>query len=78
MPLLWIGLLLVLLRWFEIGPFATLSWWWVLAPLGAAALWFEGLEKFFGLDRRQVDAVEWEKRRKTRVEHQFHQPENRR
>jgi small Trp-rich protein len=78
MPLLWIGLLLVLLRWFEIGPFATLSWWWVLAPLGAAALWFEGLEKFFGLDRRQVDAGLAPLLPFHRVEHQFHQPENRR
>jgi small Trp-rich protein len=78
MPLLWIGLLLVLLKWFEIGPIATLSWWWVVAPLGAAVLWFEGLERVFGRDRRQVDAVEWEKRRKARVEQQFSQPQNRR
>ncbi len=78
MPLLWIGVVLVLLRWLEIGPFATLSWWWVLAPLIAAAAWFEGLEKLFGRDRRQVDAVEWEKRRKDRVAHQFHQNEPRR
>jgi small Trp-rich protein len=78
MPLLWIGLLLVLLKWLEIGPFATLSWWWVLAPLAGAAVWFEGLEKLFGRDRRQVDSVEWEKRRKDRVDHQFRQQETRR
>ena len=71
MPLLWVGLLLVLLKWLEVGPFAGLSWWWVLAPLAAAALWFEGLERVFGRDRRQVDAVEWEQRRKDRVSDLF-------
>ncbi|HYF60229.1 MAG TPA: TIGR04438 family Trp-rich protein [Burkholderiaceae bacterium] len=71
MPLLWIGAVLVLLRWLEIGPFATLSWWWVLAPLGVAFAWFEGLEKLFGRDKRQVDAIEWERRRQERVSEQF-------
>ncbi len=71
MPLLWIGLLLVLLKWLEVGPVAQLSWWWILAPLAAAAVWFEWLERLFGFDRRQVDAVEWEKRRKDRVARQF-------
>lgn len=74
MPLLWIGVLLVLLRWFEVGPFATLSWWWVLAPLGLAILWFEGLERIFGFDRRQVEQVEYERRRKARVAEQFAPP----
>jgi small Trp-rich protein len=73
MPLVWIGGLLVLCRWLELGPFATLSWWWVLAPLGVALLWFEGLERVFGRDRRQVDAIEWEKRRKDRVASLFQQ-----
>jgi small Trp-rich protein len=75
MPLLWIGVLLVALKWLEIGPFATLSWWWVLAPLCAAAVWFEGLEKLFGRDRRKVDTIEWEKRRRDRVSQAFQQPD---
>ena len=78
MPMLWIGAALVLLRWLEIGPFATLSWWWVLAPLAAAALWFEGVEKLFGRDRRQVDSIEWERRRKERVARQFEAQDPRR
>jgi small Trp-rich protein len=73
MPLLWIGVLLVMLKWFELGPFAALSWWWVLAPLGGALLWFEGLEKLFGRDRRKVDSIEWEKRRRERVSQGFQQ-----
>jgi small Trp-rich protein len=78
MWLLWIGVGLVLLKWLELGPFATLSWWWVLAPLAATAVWFEGLEKVFGRDKRQVDAVEWEKRRKERVADLFQQNDSRR
>jgi small Trp-rich protein len=74
MPLLWIGALLVILRLLEIGPFATLSWWWVLAPLAASVLWFEWLERVFGRDKRQVEAVEWEQRRRERVGKQFEVP----
>ncbi|MEI7443401.1 MAG: TIGR04438 family Trp-rich protein [Burkholderiales bacterium] len=74
MALLWIGVLLVLLRWFEVGPFAGLSWWWVLAPLGLAFLWFEAFERIFGFDRRQVDQMESERRRKERVAAQFAPP----
>jgi small Trp-rich protein len=78
MWLLWIGVGLVLLRWFEVGPFAALSWWWVLAPLVGAAVWFEGVEKLFGRDKRQVDAVEWERRRKERVAEAFNRNDPRR
>ena len=78
MWLLWIGVGLVLLRWLELGPVAGLSWWWVLAPLLVAAMWFEGLEKLFGRDKRQVDAVEWERRRKERVAEAFNQNDPRR
>jgi small Trp-rich protein len=78
MWLLWMGVGLVLLRWFEIGPFGGLSWWWVLAPLAGAAVWFESLERLFGLDKRRVDAVAHEKRRKDRVAEQFHQHKTRR
>ena len=74
MALVWIGVLLVLMRWFELGPIAELSWWWVLAPLGLAIVWFEALERLFGQDRRQVEQVEYERRRKERVATQFAPP----
>ena len=50
---------------------ATTSWWWTLSPFVAALIWFEFLEKLFGLDRRNVEHKEWEKRRKERVAEQF-------
>jgi small Trp-rich protein len=35
-----IGLILLALKVLEIGPFASWSWWVVLAPFGLAALWW--------------------------------------
>ena len=71
MPLLWIGVVGVLLKWLEIGPFTELSWWWVCAPLIGAIFWFEALERTFGFDRRQTEHVQYEKIRKERVAARF-------
>jgi small Trp-rich protein len=62
----WIGVLAVILKYMEIGPFATISWLWVLAPLGVAFAWFEIFEPMFGRDKRK-DIGEIEKERKARV-----------
>jgi small Trp-rich protein len=40
MYLLGLGLVLILLKYMEIGPVATWSWLVVLAPLAGAALWW--------------------------------------
>jgi small Trp-rich protein len=77
MYLLWIGVVFLLLKLLEIGPLAQWSWWWVLAPLAAAVLWFEALEKVFGRDRRKLEQVESERLRKERVAQQFRQPDGR-
>lgn len=77
MYLLWIGVVLVLLRYLELGPVADVSWWWILTPLAAAFLWFEVFERMFGRDRRQVESIEWENRRKERVAQQFQDPRRR-
>ncbi len=71
MYLVWLGLVLVALRWLEIGPVAGWSWWWVLSPLAVALVWFEFLEQPLGRDRRQVETVEFEERRRKRVDEQF-------
>lgn len=73
MYVLWIGVLMVGLKLAEIGPFATLDWLYVLAPLGVAFLWFEVFEKMFGRDKRNVEHVAYEKARKDRVKAQFEQ-----
>lgn len=74
MWLVWSGVVLLLCKWFEVGPVAEWSWWWVLAPFLAAFVWFEFFEKMFGRDRRQVEHVEWQKRARDRVRENFQQP----
>ena len=40
MYLLGLGLILLVMKYLEIGPVATWSWWLVLAPFGLAVLWW--------------------------------------
>ena len=71
MPLVWIGVLLVALKAFEVGPVATLSWWWTLAPFALAFVWFEVFEFRLGFDRQQRESSEWEERRRQRIREQL-------
>ena len=74
MVMVWLGTALILMKWLEVGPVATWSWWWVLAPLAVAFVWFEGLEKVFGRDRRVVEMAEFEQRARERVAQTFKAP----
>jgi len=40
MYLLAIGLLLMVMKYMEMGPVAEWSWYWVLSPFAAAAVWW--------------------------------------
>jgi len=40
MYLLGLGIILLLLKWQEIGVVAGWSWWWVLASFAGAMLWW--------------------------------------
>ncbi len=71
MYLVWIGAIMVIVKLSGFWVIATLSWWWILLPLGLAIIWFEWLERLFGLDRRSVDAAEWADQHKNRVKEQF-------
>jgi small Trp-rich protein len=70
MPLIIIIVALTALRYFEVGPFAELSWWWIGGLFAVAFIWFEFLEKMFGFDKRQADE-QLEKARKERVKKTF-------
>ncbi len=35
-----LGILLVVLKYLEIGPVAQWSWWWVLSPFAVTAAWW--------------------------------------
>lgn len=54
MPLIALIVVLAILRFFEIGPFANLSWWWIGLLFVAAFVWFEYIEKMLGLDKRRA------------------------
>lgn len=66
MPLIILILLLSALRYFEVGPFAELSWWWIVGLFAAAFIWFEFIERMLGLDKRK-EHKQAEKARRERV-----------
>lgn len=70
MPFVWAGLLLIVLKWFELGPMASWSWWAILAPLAIAFIWFEVLEPLLGFDKRRAHD-EFAQTREKRIQQQF-------
>ena len=55
MYLVWIGAVLVALKWLDVRFIADLSWWWILAPLAVAFVYFEVLEPMFGWDKKKAN-----------------------
>jgi small Trp-rich protein len=71
MPLIIIIVSLIALKYFEIGSFFTnMSWWWIAGLMAIAFIWFEFLERMFGLDKRKAHE-ELEKIKKERVKKTF-------
>jgi small Trp-rich protein len=70
MPLILLIAALIGLRYFEIWKFANLSWWWIVALMVVAFIWFEFIEKILGLDKRKAHNVD-EQRRKDRIAKTF-------
>lgn len=70
MPLIILIAALIPLRYFEVWKFADMSWWWIIGAMGAAFIWFEFIEKMFGLDKKHAHNVD-EARRKARVAASF-------
>ncbi|MCC6578963.1 MAG: TIGR04438 family Trp-rich protein [Phycisphaeraceae bacterium] len=61
MYLLGLGIVLLLLKWQEMGFVATWSWWWVLSPFAAAVVWWAWAD-WSGYTKRK--AMEQEDQRK--------------
>lgn len=63
-----LGLLLVVLKWLEIGPVAAWSWWWVLAPFGVAVVWWTWSDASGRSARKAMEKME--DRKRNRLERQ--------
>ena len=63
-----IGIAALALKYLEIGPVATLSWWIVLSPFVLAALWWWWADASGYTKRREVDKMD--KRRQDRIDKQ--------
>ena len=61
MPLVIVGVLLLAAKMAEFGPFATWSWWIILAPFGLAVLWWEFADSSGWTKRREMDKMELRK-----------------
>ncbi len=53
-----LGVLLILLKLAAIGPFAGLSWPWVLSPFGAAVAWWAWSDKSGRTARKAMERIE--------------------
>ncbi|RQO33967.1 TIGR04438 family Trp-rich protein [Herminiimonas sp. KBW02] len=62
--------LLTVLKYFEVGPLADLSWWWIAGLFALAFIWFEFIERMLGLDKRKAHE-QLEKARQERVKKTF-------
>jgi small Trp-rich protein len=63
-------IILTALRYFEIGPVADLSWWWIVGLMVAAFVWFEFIERMLGLDKKKAHES-LQKARQERVKKSF-------
>lgn len=70
MPLIILIAALVALRYFEVGPVARLSWWYIVGLMVFAFVWFEVLEPMLGLDKRKAQN-KLEEQRSNRVKRTF-------
>ena len=69
MYLLLIGLLGLALKYLEIGPVATLSWWLVLIPFPLAVAWWSWADNTGYTKKKEVHKMD--KRKKERLEKQL-------
>ena len=61
MYLLIIGIALVLLKYLEIGPVATWTWWWILTPFALTVLWWAWADATGYTKRRVMDRIDQRK-----------------
>ncbi|MBV1731730.1 MAG: TIGR04438 family Trp-rich protein [Hydrogenophaga sp.] len=68
MYLLIAGVGLMLLKYFEIGFVAELSWWWVLSPFAMAVAWWAWADSTGYTKRKEMEKMDQKKQ--DRIERQ--------
>lgn len=68
MYFLLLGLVALVLKYLEIGPVATLSWWIVLLPFALAVAWWAWADASGYTKRKEVDKID--KRKQDRLNKQ--------
>jgi small Trp-rich protein len=66
MYLLGLGIVLIALKYLEIGQVATWEWWWVLSPFGLAVVWWAWAD-WSGYSKKKVVQRE-NQRRQARID----------
>ena len=66
MYMLVLGIVLVLLKYAEVGPVAAWSWWWILAPFALAVLWWAWADATGYTKRRAMEKMD--QRKKDRID----------
>ncbi|BFO54812.1 MULTISPECIES: TIGR04438 family Trp-rich protein [Comamonadaceae] len=61
-----LGILLVVLKYLEIGPVAQWSWWWVLSPFAVTAAWWAWADATGYTKRRAMEKID--RRRQDRID----------
>ena len=61
MYLLGVGVVLLLLKYLEIGPVAAWSWLWVLSPFGLAVAWWSWADASGYTKRKAMEKVDQRK-----------------
>lgn len=65
-----LAVLFLVLKALDVGFVAGLSWWWVLVPLAAAAVWWQLADHYGYTQRKAMDRMEErkEKRRQRQLQ----------
>lgn len=63
-----LGILLVALKYLEIGSVAQWSWWWVLSPFAVTLLWWAWADMTGYTKRKAMEKME--ERKKERIDRQ--------
>lgn len=66
MLFLGVGVLLLIMKWAQLGPVALWDWWWVLLPFALAAVWWAWADLSGYTSRKAMDRED--RRKQARID----------